>query len=181
MVQVSTGTLLGPYRVLGLLGSGGMGEVYRAVDTRLDRNVAIKLLPPGNSGDARRRRFGREARAASRLNHPHICALYDVRFDSDVDYIVMELVEGDTLADRMEHGPIAHDAAIRTAIEIARALEAAHAQGVVHRDIKPANVMLTATGGAKILDFGLASSMKRSRRQMRGRAITLLFARPTEL
>ena len=156
MVQVSTGTLLGPYRVLALLGSGGMGQVYRAVDTRLDRNVAIKVLPPETSGDARRRRFEREARAASRLNHPHICALYDVRFDSDVDYIVMELVEGETLADRMVHGPIAHDAAIRTAIEIALALEAAHAQGIVHRDVKPANVTLTANGAAKILDFGLA-------------------------
>src|SRR5712691_2615730 len=155
MAQVSTGTLLGPYRVLALLGTGGMGEVYRAVDTRLDRNVAIKVLPQETSGDPRRR-FEREARAASRLNHPHICALYDVRFDSAVDYIVMELVEGETLADRMGHGPIAHDAAIRTAIEIACALEAAHAQGIVHRDIKPANVMLTATGAAKILDFGLA-------------------------
>ncbi len=155
MAQVSTGTLLGPYQVLALLGTGGMGEVYRAVDTRLDRNVAIKVLPAETSGEARRR-FEREARAASRLNHPHICALYDVRFDSTVDYIVMELVEGETLADRMAHGPIALDAAIRTAIEIARALEAAHAQGIVHRDIKPANVMLTTTGGAKILDFGLA-------------------------
>ena len=133
-----------------------MGQVYRAVDTRLDRHVAVKVLPVESRGDSLRQRFEREARAASRLNHPHICALYDVRFDSDVDYIVMELVEGETLADRIARGPVAHDSAIHTAIEIARALEAAHAQGIVHRDIKPANVMLTAGGGAKILDFGLA-------------------------
>jgi len=154
-VRVSAGARLGPYQVVAFLGAGGMGEVYRAVDTRLDRHVAIKVLPPDTSV-ASRQRFEREARAASRLNHPHICALYDVRFGSDLDYLVMELVEGETLWERMARGSIAHDEALRLAIEIARALEAAHAQGVAHRDIKPSNVMLTASGGTKILDFGLA-------------------------
>jgi serine/threonine protein kinase len=155
-VEIPAGTLLGPYQVRALLGAGGMGQVYAAVDTRLGRRVAIKVLAGGAPDDARRQRFEREARAASRLNHPHVCALYDVRFGAEIDYLVMELVEGETLAARIARGRMAYDTALRLAVEIATALEAAHAHGIVHRDIKPGNIMLTASGGTKILDFGLA-------------------------
>jgi len=147
---------LGPYEVLGPLGAGGMGEVWRARDTRLDRTVAIKVLPEGFAADPERRaRFEREARAASALNHPHICTLHDIGHHEGVDYIVLEHLEGETLADRLATGALALDGVLRYGIEIAEALAAAHRAGILHRDLKPGNVMLTKTG-AKLLDFGLA-------------------------
>ena len=159
-MSLSRGTRLGPYEILSPLGAGGMGEVYRARDTRLDRSVAIKVLPlhSARSPEARQR-FEREARAISSLNHPHICTLYDVGHEDTahgpIDFLVMEHLEGQTLADRLDKGPLPVDQVLRLAIEIAEALGKAHRQGVVHRDLKPGNVMLTKTG-AKLLDFGLA-------------------------
>jgi len=156
------GARLGPYEIAAPIGAGGMGEVYRARDTRLGRDVAIKVLPAHLSGDpARRERFEREARVISSLNHPHICTLYDVgrqaSAEGPVEFLVMELVEGESLADRLARGPLPIDALLRHAGEIADALERAHRGGVVHRDLKPGNVMLTKAG-AKLLDFGLARS-----------------------
>src|SRR3972149_1197787 len=150
------GTKLGPYEILSPLGAGGMGEVYKAKDTRLDRTVAIKVLPSHLSDNARlKERFEREARAVSSLNHPHICTLYDIGRENGVDFMVMEHIEGETLADRLRKGALPLDQALRHAIEIADALDKAHRQGVVHRDLKPGNIMLTKSG-AKLLDFGLA-------------------------
>jgi serine/threonine protein kinase len=138
------------------LGSGGMGEVYRARDTRLDRMIAIKVLPDAVASDSQlRERFEREARAVAALNHPHICTLHDIGHDSGRDFLVMELLEGETLAGRLTRGALPLDQALRHAIEIAGALDRAHRVGIVHRDLKPGNVMLTKTG-AKLLDFGLA-------------------------
>ena len=154
--MLANGTRLGPFEVIAPLGSGGMGEVYRARDTRLERSVAIKVLQPKFARDpALRQRFEREARAISSLNHAHICALYDIGAQDGADYIVMELVLGETLNQRLKNGPLELQQALRTAIEISDALDAAHRHGVVHRDLKPANVMLTKAG-AKLLDFGLA-------------------------
>jgi len=155
-VTLKKGTLLGPYSVDSLLGAGGMGEVYRARDTRLDRTVAIKvLLPSLTASDERRARFEREARAISALSSPHICALYDVGHADDVEYLVMEYLEGETLADRIARGPLPLSQILRYATEIADALRDAHRAGITHRDLKPGNVMLTASG-VKLLDFGLA-------------------------
>jgi len=149
-------TRLGPYEILGPLGAGGMGEVYRAKDTRLGRDVAVKILPAHLSSNADlRERFEREARAISSLNHPHICTLYDVGREGDADYLVMELLEGETLAARLERGPLRIDEALKIAAHIAAALAAAHKQGIVHRDLKPGNVVVTKAG-AKVLDFGIA-------------------------
>jgi eukaryotic-like serine/threonine-protein kinase len=151
-----SGTRLGPYEITTPLGSGGMGEVYRARDTRLDRSVAIKVLGPDVAGDAgSRSRFEREARAIAALSHPHICTLHDVGEHEGTAYLVMELLEGQTLAARLEKGALPLDQALKVVGEIADALDKAHRQGIVHRDLKPANVMLTKTG-AKLLDFGLA-------------------------
>jgi serine/threonine protein kinase len=151
-VQLDSGTRLGPYDVLAPIGAGGMGEVYRARDTRLDRSVALKVLPPEFASRAElRARFEREAKTISSLNHPHICALYDV----GDNYLVMELLEGETLAERIARSPLPTDQLLRIGIEIADALDKAHRQGIIHRDLKPANVMLTKSG-AKLLDFGLA-------------------------
>jgi serine/threonine protein kinase len=133
-----------------------MGEVYKARDTRLDRHVAIKVLSPGAATDPRgRAHFAHEARAIARLSHPRICALHEMGHQDGVDFLVMEYLEGETLAARLRKGPMPLAQALRTAVEIAGALATAHAQGIVHRDLKPSNVMLTA-GGAKLLDFGLA-------------------------
>jgi len=135
-----------------------MGEVYRARDTRLDRNVAIKILPAEFAADAQfKLRFEREAKTISALNHPHICTLYDIGHENGSDYLVMELLDGETLADRLTHGPMSTEEVLRYGVEIAEALDRAHRQGIVHRDLKPGNVMLTKTG-AKLLDFGLAKS-----------------------
>jgi serine/threonine protein kinase len=135
-----------------------MGEVYRARDTRLDRTIAVKVLPAHVAADAdRRARFEREARTISALSHPHICGLFDVGEQDGITYLVMEYLEGETLAGRLEKGPLPLDQALRHGIEIAAALARAHKQGIVHRDLKPANVMLTRSG-AKLLDFGLAKA-----------------------
>ena len=149
--------MFGSYRVQALLAAGGMGEVYRAVDTQLHRTVAIKVLPEHLSDHPERReRFRREALLISSLNHPHICALYHVGTADDVDYLVMEYIDGETLQDRLKRGRMHWEEALNLLIEIADALAAAHRQGIVHRDLKPANVMLTK-GGVKVLDFGLAA------------------------
>ncbi len=153
---------LGPYEVLGALGAGGMGEVYRAVDTRLGREVAVKVLrgelasqPDAPGGVASLERFEREARAIASLSHPNICRLYDVGHQDGFDFLVMELVQGETLLERLRRGPLPVEQALAYAIQVAGALDRAHAQGIVHRNLKPANIMLTAEG-AKLLDFGLA-------------------------
>src|SRR5262250_563072 len=155
-MSLPCGTDLGPYEVLGSLGVGGMGEVYRARDTRLDRTIAIKILPAQFSFDlVRKQRFEREAKTIATLNHPHICVLHDVGHQDGIDYLVMECVEGETLAKRLEKGPLPIDQVLRLGAQIADALDKAHRAGIVHRDLKPGNIMLTATG-AKLLDFGLA-------------------------
>src|SRR5215470_14205152 len=147
---------LGPYEILSPLGAGGMGEVYRSRDTRLDRTVAVKILPQGvSSNPERRQRFEREARVISSLSHPHICSLYDVGQQDGIDYLVMEYIEGESLAQRLGKGPLPLDQALSYAIQVADALDKAHRAGIVHRDLKPANIMLTRSG-AKLLDFGLA-------------------------
>src|SRR6516165_4724998 len=153
---LTSGTKLGPYEILSALGAGGMGEVYRARDTRLDRTVAIKILPAHLSADpVRKQRFELEAKTISSLNHPHICVLYDVGHQNGTDYLVMECVEGETLAKRLEKGPLPLEQVLKYGAQIADALDKAHRSGVVHRDLKPTNIMLTPTG-AKLLDFGLA-------------------------
>ena len=154
-VQLEPGRRLGPYEVLERAGAGGMGEVYRARDVRLDRIVALKVLPSAGRGEEARRRFELEARTISSLNHPHICALYDVGCHEGVDFLVMEFLEGETLARRLERGALPPADIHRYAIQIADALDRAHRQGVIHRDLKPSNIMLTEQG-AKLLDFGIA-------------------------
>ena len=154
--MITPGTKLGPYEIVGPLGAGGMGEVYRARDTRLERTVAIKILPAQFSADpVRKQRFEREAKTISSLNHPHICVLHDVGSQDGVDYLVMECVEGETLAKRLEKGALPLEQVLKYGAQVADALDKAHRSGVVHRDLKPGNIMLTPTG-AKLLDFGLA-------------------------
>ena len=151
-MTIDSGTRLGPYEIIAPIGAGGMGEVYRARDTRLDRSVAVKVLPAQFANDAQLKlRFEREARTISQLSHPHICTLFDV----GANYLVMELLDGETLADRLSRGAIPVAEAVRIGIQMADGLDRAHRAGVVHRDLKPGNVMLTSAG-AKLLDFGLA-------------------------
>jgi Tol biopolymer transport system component/predicted Ser/Thr protein kinase len=155
-VTIPIGARLGPYEVLSPLGAGGMGEVYKARDTRLERTVAVKVLPQHLSASPEvRQRFEREAKTISQLSHPHICALFDVGNQHGVEYLVMEYLEGETLAERLVKGPLPTEQTLRYGIEIADALDKAHRQGIVHRDLKPGNVMLTKSG-VKLLDFGLA-------------------------
>jgi Tol biopolymer transport system component len=155
-MPLSPGVRLGPYEILDALGAGGMGEVYRAKDTRLDRAVAIKILPAHLSSDpVRKQRFEREAKTISSLNHPHICVLHDVGQQDGIDYLVMECVEGETLAKRLEKGALPLEQVLKYGMQIADALDKAHRSGIIHRDLKPGNIMLTSTG-AKLLDFGLA-------------------------
>ncbi len=155
-MTLSAGTRLGPYEIVAPIGAGGMGEVYRAKDSRLDRQVAIKVLSSHLSANEEiRQRFEREAKTISQFSHPHICALYDVGRENETDYLVMELLEGESLADRLGKGALATEQVLRYGIEIADALDKAHRQGIVHRDLKPGNVMITKTG-VKLLDFGLA-------------------------
>ena len=155
-MTLAAGSRLGPYEILAPLGAGGMGEVYKARDTRLERTVAVKVLPDHLSKDEDvRRRFEREAKTISQLSHPHICALYDVGSQDGVEYLVMEYLEGETLADRLAKGALPLEQMLRFGVEMADALDKAHRQGVVHRDLKPGNVMLTKSG-IKLLDFGLA-------------------------
>ena len=157
-MSLASGKKLGPYEIQSALGAGGMGEVYRARDTRLDRIVAVKILPAHLSANLEaRQRFEREARAISSLSHPNICHLYDVGAADGVDYLVMEYLEGETLATRLVRGPLPMEQLVRVGIEIAEGLEQAHRSGVVHRDLKPGNIMLTKSG-AKLMDFGLAKS-----------------------
>jgi serine/threonine protein kinase len=155
-MALSAGMHLGPYEIVSALGAGGMGEVYSARDTRLNRTVAIKILPEHLSSNPQlRERFDREAKAISSLSHPHICPLYDVGHQDGIDYLVMELLEGETLARRLKKGPLPPERAIDYATQIADALDTAHRRGVIHRDLKPGNIMLVKTG-TKLLDFGLA-------------------------
>jgi eukaryotic-like serine/threonine-protein kinase len=157
-MALTAGTRLGPYEIATMLGAGGMGEVYAARDTRLNRTVAIKVLPPHVASDPElRQRLEREARSIAALNHPQICVLHDVGHDSGTDFLVMEHLQGETLADRLKKGPLPFDQALRYAIEISDALDKAHRQGIVHRDLKPANIMITPAG-VKLLDFGLAKA-----------------------
>jgi len=159
MSQVS-GARLGPYEIVAPLGAGGMGEVYKARDTRLERTVAVKVLPEHFSADEEiRQRFEREAKTISQLSHPHICALYDVGREGETEYLVMEYLEGETLSERLAKGPLPLDQTLRYGMEIADALDKAHRQGIVHRDLKPSNVMLTKSG-VKLLDFGLAKVLQ---------------------
>ena len=146
------------YEIVELLGAGGMGDVYRARDTRLGRDVAIKVLPPAfNTNSDRIARFEREATVLASMRHPHIGAIYGIEDSDDVTALVMELVEGEDLSQRLERGPLAVAEALTIARQIAEALDAAHEQGIVHRDLKPANIRLQRDGTAKVLDFGLAS------------------------
>ena len=158
-MTLTAGSKLGPFEILAPLGAGGMGEVYRARDTRLERSVAIKVLPQHLSSSVEvRQRFEREAKTISQLSHPHICALYDVGREGETEYLVMELLEGETLSERLLKGSLPLEQTLRYGTEIADALDKAHKQGIVHRDLKPGNVMLTKTG-VKLLDFGLAKAM----------------------
>ncbi len=174
-MPLTAGTQLGPYEIVAPLGAGGMGEVYKARDTRLDRSVAIKVLPANWAADPeRRQRFEREAKAISSLNHPNICALYDVGEQDGMGYLVMEHLEGENLADRLARGPLPPDQLLRYAIEAASALDQAHRHGVVHRDLKPANIMIVKAG-VKLLDFGLAKMREKS-----GTPVTETFATKTQ-
>jgi Tol biopolymer transport system component len=158
-MTLPSGFRLGPYEILSPLGAGGMGEVYKARDTRLERTVAVKVLSSHTSASPEvRQRFEREAKTVSQLSHPHICALYDVGREGDTEYLVMELLEGETLLDRVARGPLPLEQTLRYGVEIADALDKAHRQGIVHRDLKPANVMITKSG-VKLLDFGLAKAL----------------------
>ena len=155
-MSIIPGKTVGPYQILSAIGAGGMGEVYKARDTRLDRTVAIKVLSAHLADRADlRERFDREAKTIAGLNHPHICTLFDIGHQDGTDYLVMEYLEGETLADRLKRGPLPMEQVLQYAIEIADALDKAHRNGMTHRDLKPGNIMLTKSG-TKLLDFGLA-------------------------
>ena len=162
-MHTGPGTRLGPYEIVKPLGAGGMGEVYEARDTRLDRAVAIKVLPAALAQDASARaRFDREARSIAALNHPNICALHDIGDADGHGFLVMERLEGETMQARLERGPLDLEQVVEYGIAIADALDAAHGRGLIHRDLKPANVFITTRGIVKILDFGLAKSIHES-------------------
>lgn len=159
-MAILPGKRVGPYEILSAIGAGGMGEVYRAHDGRLNRDVALKVLPEISAADPdRMARFEREARVLGALNHPNIAAIYGVEEFGSGRALVMELVEGPTLADRIAAGPVAVDEALPIAKQVAEALEYAHDHGVIHRDLKPANIKVTADGTVKVLDFGLAKAL----------------------
>ena len=171
-MDLTPGTRVGPYEIVCSLGAGGMGEVYRARDTKLGRDVALKILPPAFTADADRvARFEREARLLASLNHPHIGAIYGFEDAGDVPALVLELVDGETLDDRLSRGPLPLSEALAVAQQIAEALDAAHGAGIVHRDLKPSNIKITPDGVVKVLDFGLAKAlaMKGRRRICRSR------------
>ena len=160
-MPLSAGTRLGPYEILSALGAGGMGEVYRARDTKLDRAVAIKILPEAFAADTERiARFQREAKTLASLNHPNIAHIHGLEESNGVRALVMELVEGEDLAQRIGRGAIPLDEALPIAKQVADALEAAHEQGIIHRDLKPANIKVRPDGTVKVLDFGLAKAME---------------------
>jgi eukaryotic-like serine/threonine-protein kinase len=161
----SAGTRLGPYNILSLLGAGGFGEVYKARDTQLDRTVAVKILP--SADPELKARFDREAKAIAALTHPHICTLYDVGHQDGTDYLVMEYLEGQTLADRLERGPLNPDNALKIAIEMADALDKAHRAGITHRDLKPANIMLTKTAPSCSISASRNCAVRRRRSRCR--------------
>ena len=157
-MALTSGTKLGPYEIESPLGAGGMGEVYRARDTRLDRSVAVKILPSHlSSNPEARQRFEREAKSISSLNHANVCTLHDIGEQDGIDFLVMELLDGETLADRLLRGPLPTEQVLKIGAEICDGLDRAHRSGVVHRDLKPGNIMLTR-GGAKLMDFGLAKA-----------------------
>jgi serine/threonine protein kinase len=159
-MTLAAGSRLGPYEILAPLGAGGMGEVYRARDAKLNRDVAIKVLPEAFASDPERLgRFRREAQALAALNHPHIAAIYGLEESGGFEALVLELVEGETLAERLAKGPIPIEEALEIARQVADGLEAAHERGIEHRDLKPANVKLTPEGQVKVLDFGLAKAL----------------------
>jgi serine/threonine protein kinase len=158
-MTLASGFKLGPYEIVAPLGAGGMGEVYRARDCRLERIVAIKILPARLTHDLEaKERFDREARAISSLSHPNVCHLYDVGVQDGTSYLVLEYLEGETLAERLRKGPLPLDQVLKIGIEICEGLEKAHRSGVVHRDLKPGNIMLTKNG-TKLMDFGLAKAI----------------------
>jgi eukaryotic-like serine/threonine-protein kinase len=168
------GTLLGPYEILSALGVGGMGEVYKARDNKLDRNVAIKVLPEAFAHDRDRlSRFQREARMLAALNHPHIATIFGLEQSEGVHYLVMELVPGQTLAERLTAGPLGIEEALKIGEQIAEALESAHEKRIIHRDLKPANVIVTPEGRVKVLDFGLAKAFVADSEQDLSTAATL--------
>ncbi|KAA3632148.1 MAG: serine/threonine protein kinase, partial [Calditrichaeota bacterium] len=155
-MSLEAGKSLGPYKIIEKAGAGGMGEVFKAQDTRLDRIVAVKILPAKVAGMPDfKQRFEREAKAISSLNHANICTLYDIGKEDGYDFLVMEYIEGETLADRLAKGQMSYEETLNISIKIASALDTAHQKGLIHRDIQPANVMLTKDG-AKLMDFGLA-------------------------
>jgi eukaryotic-like serine/threonine-protein kinase len=159
-MALSSGTKLGPYEIQSLLGAGGMGEVYRARDSRLDRIVAIKVLPSSFSADRdRMQRFAQEARAAAALNHPNILSIFDIGDEHGSPYVVSELLEGETMRERLRNGPLSSRKAIDYGLQVARGLAAAHEKGIVHRDLKPENLFVTTDGRVKILDFGITLVM----------------------
>ena len=173
-MQLSEGASLGPYRILGRIGAGGMGEVYRAKDIRLDRDVAIKVLPEGFSTDhAAIKRFRREAKALASLSHPNILTVYDIGEQDDVIFVVMELLQGETLRSRMRTNPPSCDEAVEIISAVTQGLVAAHAQGIIHRDLKPENIFITKDEQIKILDFGLAKRFHPDGTEDRANSTTL--------
>jgi eukaryotic-like serine/threonine-protein kinase len=176
-MALTSGTKLGPYEIQSFVGAGGMGEVYRAHDSRLDRTVAIKVLPASFSADRERlQRFAQEARAAAALNHPSILSIFDIGEENGAPYVVSELLEGETLRDRLRNGPLPMRRVIDYAMQVAKGLAAAHEKGIVHRDLKPENLYLTNDGRAKILDFGLAKLLRPESQDHSGDAPTVQMA-----
>src|SRR5438270_13873382 len=173
-MALALGDSLGPYEITALLGAGGMGEVYRARDTKLDRQVAIKVLPDALTRNPERlARFAREARMLASVSDRNICAIYTVGDEAGVPYIAMELLEGRTLQEHIGSNPMAASAAIEIALQVTAGLEAAHSRGIVHRDIKPANIFITLEGQVKIMDFGLAKVAESAAAAVGGETMTL--------